>query len=534
MVNKNGVTVKDLLQLPSLRGAEVLTGKNILNRTVSSLSVLEVSNVDFFSQIIQTVQDEWYAEELVISSFYSVKESVEKQCEAIQHLHDLGELGLILYYVGIVLPEIPEEVLQLADSQDFIIICMPKNDYSLRYNEVIYEVMEAIVSNQAVNDHFVKETLEKVSSLPEHLQSVEITLKMLSDRLKANLVLTNIHYDIVNQVMWPRNSSLDVMKVIKEFKQSNLNGSKEKQEAEKMAKSCFVECKSIHQKNGEPLYLFLIKENTKLPAKTIEKVSEVVQVAINLWGDKHDEVSEYALVKAIINDESEKMRRLANLLNIDVSAIQMMWLVYINDLSAEKEIREELEEQLSKYYKTRVIQSIDHCMIVLLGNCLYNYHEFEIATEYIETTNYFSQLSEVVYSPKMRNTTDVRRMYQLVNNVGKKVHSIYPMRKLYTAAEVRSMKRAIDLSKQGEEVIEEYLSVIAPILDDKESLKTLMTFLLDANGNFDKCGRLLFIHKNTVKYRIKKISDLIGSDVTVYSEFYDVYLACMIYRLINS
>lgn len=61
------------------------------------------------------------------------------------------------------------------------------------------------------------------------------------------------------------------------------------------------------------------------------------------------------------------MRRLANLLNIDVSAIQMMWLVYINDLSAEKEIREELEEQLSKYYKTRVIQSIDHCMIVLLG-----------------------------------------------------------------------------------------------------------------------------------------------------------------------
>ncbi|WP_429983965.1 hypothetical protein [Lysinibacillus pakistanensis] len=89
-----------------------------------------------------------------------------------QHLHDLGELGLILYYVGIVLPEIPEKVLHLADAQDFIIICMPKNDYSLRYNEEIYEVMEAIIHNQLVNDHFVKETLEKVSLLPEHLQSI--------------------------------------------------------------------------------------------------------------------------------------------------------------------------------------------------------------------------------------------------------------------------------------------------------------------------------------------------------------------------
>ena len=171
-------------------------------------------------------------------------------------------------------------------------------------------------------------------------------------------------------------------------------------------------------KNGEPLFLFLIKENTKLPAKTIEKVSEVVQVAINLWGDKHDEVSEYALVKAIINDEGEKMRRLANLLHIDVSAIQMMWLVYMHDLADEKRIRDELEEQLSKYYQTRVIQCIDHCMIVLVGNCFYKHHEFEIAIEYSETTQYDAQIAEIVYAPKMRNTKSVRQMYQLVNQVG--------------------------------------------------------------------------------------------------------------------
>lgn len=65
-----GVTVNDLLQLPSFRGADVLTGRNNLNRTVSSLSVLEVSDGDFCSKIVQTVQEEWYAEELVISSFF--------------------------------------------------------------------------------------------------------------------------------------------------------------------------------------------------------------------------------------------------------------------------------------------------------------------------------------------------------------------------------------------------------------------------------------------------------------------------------
>lgn len=510
----------------------MLTGESNLTRTVSSLSVLEVSNADFSAQIVNSVQEEWYAEELVISSFFSIKDSVDKQFDTIRYLHGLGEVGLILYYVGIIIPEISEELLQFAESLDFMIICMPENDYTLRYNEVIYEVMEAIVlNNQTINDNFVNESLEKVSLLPEHSQSVEITLKLLSDRLKASIILTNTNLQIVNQVMWPRNSPLEVSNMIHDYAPQLVNATIRTEELES---SCSIEHRSVHQKNGEILYLFLIKENSKLPAKTIDKISEVVQVAINLWGDKHNEVSEYALVKAIINDESEKMRRLAQLLHIDVSAIQMMWLVYIQDLSEEKRIREELEEYLSKYYKTAVIQTIDHCIIVLLGNCSYKYNEYEIAAEYIETTSFLSPISEMVYAPRMRNTQDVRRMYQLVNQVGKKVHLIYHHRKLFTAAEIRSMKRAIDLSVQGEEVIEEWMSVIAPVLNDSESMKTLTTFLLDAKGNPDDCARLLFIHKNTVKYRIKKISELIGYDITLNSEFYDVYLACMIYRLINS
>lgn len=372
----------------------MLTGLNSLHRTVSSLSVLEVSNADFSSKIVRSVQEEWYAEEIVISSLYSIKDSVDKQCEAIQYLINLGEVGLILYYVGIVIPKVPEEVLQLAESQNFIIICMPENDSSLRYNEVIYEVMEAIVlDNQTINDNFVNESLEKVSYLPEHSRSVEIMLKLLADRLKANIVLTNTKLEIVNQVMWPRNSTLDVMKIIQEHAPQMANGSAG---AISSDIACFVDHKVLRQKNGEALNLFLIKENSKLPGKTIDKISEVVQVAINLWGDKHNEVSEYALVKAIINDESEKMRRLAHLLHIDVASIQMMWLVYIQDLSEEKRIREELSEHLSKSYKTAVIQTIDHCIIVLLGNCSYKYNEIEVAEEYIDTTSFLPSISEMV------------------------------------------------------------------------------------------------------------------------------------------
>lgn len=94
----------------------------------------------------------------------------------------------------------------------------------------------------------------------------------------------------------------------------------------------------------------------------------------------------------------------------------------------------------------------------------------------------------------MRNTQDVRRMYRLVNSVGRKVHLMYEHRKLYTAAEMRSMKQAIELSEQGEEILEEWMSVIDPILGDPESIKTLITFLLDAKGILITVGKCcLFI-----------------------------------------
>ena len=87
-------------------------------------------------------------------------------------------------------------------------------------------------------------------SLPEHLRSVEITRKLLSDRMKANIVLTNSGLDIINRVMWPRNSSLDVANLIRSMGPSILN---DRMGEGELDSSCFVEYKRVHQKRGGPL-----------------------------------------------------------------------------------------------------------------------------------------------------------------------------------------------------------------------------------------------------------------------------------------
>ncbi len=41
---------------------------------------------------------------------FTIKDDVEKQCEAIRRLHGLGGSGIILYYIGIVLDDLAQRL----------------------------------------------------------------------------------------------------------------------------------------------------------------------------------------------------------------------------------------------------------------------------------------------------------------------------------------------------------------------------------------------------------------------------------------
>ena len=77
------VRVNDLLKLPSLREATVLSGKNQLDTSVASLSFLEVSDMSLFSEKLHKT-NEYHAGEILIGSFCAIRHDVVKQCETIR------------------------------------------------------------------------------------------------------------------------------------------------------------------------------------------------------------------------------------------------------------------------------------------------------------------------------------------------------------------------------------------------------------------------------------------------------------------
>ena len=210
-----------------------------------------------------------------------------------------------------------------------------------------------------------------------------------------------------------------------------------------------------------------------------------------------------------------------------------MWLLQLNDLREEKKLKEDILAYASKFYKTCVAQLIDDQLIVLLGNYCHNDSELELGEAYLLASPYQDSIDSIVLCPRLRNTTDVRMTYQLVNKVALQLPKLFHGKKSFSISEIRQVAYATKLIQAGEAEVEETLSVLAPIMDSKEQLMTLCSFLLDAGADFQVCSEQLFIHKNTVKYRIKKISEALGYNVMRFSESYECYVACLTYRLIS-
>ena len=142
------ITVADVMKLPSMRGAKVLGGADGLARVVSSISVLEYARPTAIqSELFDRI--EFLGNELAITGFMNDPDDVELQCTNLRRLAGIGEVGVILFYVGIVMKKVDRRLIDVANDLSFPLICMPVGQMNQRYSEVICEVLPVPSDNQA-------------------------------------------------------------------------------------------------------------------------------------------------------------------------------------------------------------------------------------------------------------------------------------------------------------------------------------------------------------------------------------------------
>ena len=137
----------------------------------------------------------------------------------------------------------------------------------------------------------------------------------------------------------------------------------------------------------------------------------------------------------------------------------------------------------------------------------------------------------------LQNTADVRTAYLAFHESLADAVDIYPTRRLYTSGDIRFSKSCRQVIQEGKAALDACLGAIAPVQKDSEALdlaETLSVFLLDGEMSVTLTAELLHFHKNTVKYRLRRISDLLGYRADKMPELLTLYKACAVKRLMLS
>lgn len=78
-----------------------------------------------------------------------------------------------------------------------------------------------------------------------------------------------------------------------------------------------------------------------------------------------------------------------------------------------------------------------------------------------------------------------------------------------------------------------HTDVMRPLADAGPALTETLDAYLDSGGAIEACARQLFVHPNTVRYRLKRIADFTGRDPTTPRDAYVLRVATTVGRLNN-
>ncbi len=530
------VTVADLLKLPSLRQAKVIAGHGGLTKIVSSITVLESTDPGVLVDEVFP-QGEYFGSEIVITGFLNMTEDVEQQYINMKRLAEGGEVGLIFYYVGVYLKHIHQRLIDFANEMDFVLIVMPERNVTLRYGEVITDVMDLILWDRRHNTSLVSEILERVSSLPSHQRTISTVLKMLSDRFCASLILCDSSFQIQHLCAWPRSVDTSVKKGLEAL---------EAFPADQQSAACDILPDSrlyrfsITGEREPGLELLILREGLPLHTAALTELTDVIRLSVGIWGQDQGESAIHELIRSILQDEPMKMRQLANIFHINVADIQEMWIFHCQEAQLERLRREGLpliREHLEHYCHTVVADLYESRITAFMDWIEHSPDRTAVSQDLSMQLKQAGLPLSLTRCYPLASTSDVRRTFLLHQEVIELVQKIWPCLNCYTLQELEFAADCQKILSESEAALTKALKPLEAfkhVREDNVLLETLEVYLLDAERNVSTCASLLFLHKNTVKYRISRIRELLGYPLDKAPELFALYRAAALNRLLIS
>ena len=496
-------TIQDCMNLASFDRAQVVAGKDGLGSIVKTVTVLENSKP---ANIKQYMGGE---DQLILTSFFDIPKDAEAQKAAVKALSQVGNVGLVLFHMGNVVKELPQEVLDLADDLEFPVITIGDK---VRMGDCIHEITERIVWGDGDDrgEQLINNTIFHLLNF-EKYNSFQAALKAAAVANDYQLILLSENFNPIFSVETRYRATIaDAIKLGKErsmkkqqdvFTLVNVNG--------------VITYWGPIQIQGEKYFMFIVDNEDNYTAADITKLAEVIELAMGMWKYSPERDVRAEFLKALRRGNASLAYSFQDEVDIDPDRVLSIFFAQQADKNERNQLLDALESEPSLELISLTEEEDSYGLILAdpddkdaSAKCLKIYDSCKGSKEIT-----------VFHITGLLGLEGAADAFSLIGETNPFAKSVFPLKSVFTKYEMAMISNCINIQLQGGAVKKHYLEFFEPFdklgTNKREQLiETLEAFVLDAGMNNARTSRILDIHTNTVQYRLRKIDDLMGAEIT--------------------
>ena len=501
------LTVNDCLQLEALAAYKLLAGKRNLENKVGSVSVLDAGNAH------AAIEENGIREQLVLTSFSGVDSLAEKKrilsaltregVSALVLFHqegrgakDLSALAVEAEKIGIPLIQIPEES-------------------HVRYADVINQVTDRVLYGDSFKNGLINNTIYHLLNFEKH-NDFRLALKDAAISNDFQVVLLSKDFNPILTVETRQRTTIaDAIRMGKE------------KDVEKNSVYTFIDVNGVLTYwgpitiNGEKHFLFIVDNEDNYSAGEITKLAEIIELAMGMWKFTPERDVRAEFLKALVRNNKSLAYSLKDEMNIlSEDVLSVFYAKGINTQQA-RHILSEFETR--EHMEIMRIEEDDETYGLIMkmpGRRSSDTNPKLAVLQLFDHLKEGSKTVRIFHATGIDGIEGAADAFRLIGETWTFVESVFPYKRVFTKYELALVINCINLQVQGGHLKKNYMDLLEPFYREmgenkaRQLLETLETFVLDAGMNSGKTSTFMGIHTNTVQYRLKRINEVLGAEIT--------------------
>lgn len=502
------ITVKDCLELDVFRNCKIVAGKRNLENGVRTVSVMDAADVD------TAVANNGVREQIVLTSFYAMKNDSLKQAQTVKGLAACGIAALVVFHVKDMEGVDYEQTIEIAEAMGTPLIFIPEeSDYG--YADVIEQVMDKLLLGATFNNNLINNTIYHLLDFEKH-KTFQAAIKEAAVSNDFQIGLISKDFNPILVVETRNNVTVaDAIRILQKkssgeagamYSMTNLNG--------------VITYWGAVNIGDEKYFLLIVDNDDRYSSVEITKLAEIIELAMGMWKYTPERDVKAEFIKALIRGNKSLAYSLKDAMGIKADSIlSVFYAKGVNTSDARKKMAS--YEERSGNEVLSIQDGVETYGLVLLDK-----PKDEHSDTKFSCIELYDSLKELGKGVRIFHTTGIDGLegagdgFRLISETWTLVESVFPFKRVFSKYEMVLVSNCINIQVQGGYIKKNYLDLLEAFNKEmgenkaKQLLETLETFVIDAGMNSGKTSQFMGIHTNTVQYRLKKINEVLGADIT--------------------